>query len=83
MTICTLLAPRTVCRAGSVKRYGVRPASVCPSVCPIMGPQQQTHCCSFGAVGPAGRRYQSIASAVAADLFLSNSCIIINYGYNY
>ena len=28
---------RIACRAGSVKRYGV-----CPSVCPRMGPQQQT-----------------------------------------
>jgi len=27
---------------------------LCPSVCPTKGPQQQTHCCRFAAVG---RRY--------------------------
>jgi len=43
---------RIACGAGSTKRYGVR-----PSVCPSMGPQQQTRCCRFAAVGPAGRRY--------------------------
>ena len=43
---------RAVCAAGFMKRYGVR-----PSVCPSMGPQQQTRCCRFAAVGPAGRRY--------------------------
>ena len=32
--------------------------------CPNMGPQQQTRYCRFAAVGPAGRRYQSIAAAV-------------------
>jgi len=26
-----------------------------------MGPQQQTRCCRFAAVGPAGRRYRLIA----------------------
>ena len=35
-----------------MKRYGVR-----PSVCPSMGPQQQTRCCRFVTVGPAGRRF--------------------------
>jgi len=30
-----------------------------------MGPQQQTHCCRFAAVGLAGRRYGLIAAAVA------------------
>ena len=34
----------------------------CPSVCPSVGPQQQTSCCRFAAVGPASRRYQSIAA---------------------
>jgi len=39
----------------------VRP-SVCPSACPIysIGPQQQSRCCRFAAVGPAGRRYLSM-----------------------
>jgi len=46
--------------AGSVKQY-----SVCLSVCPSLCPQQRTHCCRFAAVGPAGRRYQSIAAAAA------------------
>ena len=35
-----------------MKRYGIR-----PSVCPSMGPQQQTRCCRFATVGPAGRRF--------------------------
>ena len=35
--------------------------SVRPSVCPSTGPQQQTRCCRFAAVGPAGRRYRLIA----------------------
>ena len=54
--------------------YIVRPSvhsfvrlSVCPSACPSTGPQQQTRCCRFAAVGPAGRRYRSIAAAAACD----------------
>jgi len=43
--------------AGSMKQY-----VVCPSVCPSMSPQQQTRCCRLAAVGPAGRRYRSIAA---------------------
>jgi len=39
--------------------------SVRPSVCPSTGPQQQTRCCRFAAVGPAGRRYRLIAAAAA------------------
>jgi len=27
-----------------------------------MGPQQQTRCCGFAAVGPAGKSYRSIAA---------------------
>ena len=50
--------------AGSMRRYGVRP-SVCPSVPPSVGPQQQTRCCRFAAVGPAGRRYRSTVAAAA------------------
>jgi len=45
--------------AGSIKRYGVR-LFVClcvrPSVCPSVGPQQQTRCCRFTGVGPAGKK---------------------------
>jgi len=44
--------------AGSMKQYGVRP-SVRKSVCPSTDPQQQTRCCRFAAVGPAGTRYRS------------------------
>jgi len=43
-----------------MKRYRVH-SSVRPSVCRGMGPQQQTRCCRFAAVGPAGRRQRSIA----------------------
>jgi len=57
-------------RAGSIKRYGVR-LFVClcvrPSVCPSVGPQQQTRCCRFTGVGPAGKRYRSIAAAAAGE----------------
>ena len=42
-----------------MKRYDVRPY-VCLSVCPSMGPQQQTRCCGFAAVGPAVRRCRSL-----------------------
>jgi len=45
-----------------MKRYGVR-LSVCPSV----GLQQQTCCCRFADVGPAVRKYSSVAAAVACD----------------
>ena len=48
-----------------MKRYRVH-SSVRPSVCRGMGPQQQTRCCRFAAVGPAGRRQRSIA--VSADV---------------
>jgi len=55
--------------------YIVRPSvhsfvrlSVCPSACPSTGPQQQTRCCRFAAVGPAGRRYRSIGRIVRAVL---------------
>jgi len=41
--------------------------SVRSSVCPSMGPPQQAQCCSFAAVGPAGRRYRSIAAAAASE----------------
>ena len=51
-----------VCGAWFLKWYGV-----CPSVCGSMGSQQQSGCCRFAAVGPAGRRYQSIAAAVADE----------------
>jgi len=37
--------------------------SVRLSVCPSIDPQQQTRCCRFAAVGPAGRSYRSIAAA--------------------
>ena len=37
-----------------------------PSVCPSMGLQQQTRCCRFAAVCPAGRRYRSMIAAAAA-----------------
>ena len=40
--------------------------SVRPSVCPSMGLQQQTLSCRFAAVGPARRRYRSIAARRAA-----------------
>ena len=35
---------------------------VCP---PSKGPQQQTSCCRFSAVSPAGRRYRSVAAAAS------------------
>jgi len=66
---------RLVCGAGSVKRYGVRP-SVRPTVCSSMCPQQQTRskqqtrCCRFAVVSPAGSRYRSIAARLA----LSSKC---------
>jgi len=41
----------------------VRCPTVCPPVCHIVGPPQQTRCYRFAAVGPAGRRYRSIAAA--------------------
>jgi len=40
--------------------------SVCLFVYPSMGSEQQTHS-RFAAVGPAGRRYQSTAAAVACS----------------
>jgi len=52
---------RIVYGAGSMLRYGVR-----SSVCPSMVPQQQTRCCRFAAVGPAGRSYLSIAAGRTA-----------------
>jgi len=51
---------RHTMRRGSMQLSGVR-----PSVCPSTGPQQQTRCCRFAAVGPAGRRYRLIAAAAA------------------
>jgi len=47
--------------------YDVHP-SVCPSFSLSQpGPQQETRCCRFAAVGPAGRRYRSIAAAAAGE----------------
>ena len=43
-----------------MKRYGV-----CPSVCPIR-PLQQRACGRFAAVGPAVKKYRSIAARRAA-----------------
>jgi len=43
-----------------MERYGVR-----PSVCPSIGQRQQTRCCRFAAVGPAGKRYRSMAARPA------------------
>ena len=43
-------------------RSWVHVTVLCPSVCPSMGPQQQTQCCRFAVVGPAGRRYWSIVA---------------------
>jgi len=37
------------------------------SLCPSMGPQQQTPCCRFSAVRPVGRTYQSIAAAAGCE----------------
>ena len=71
---CTPAVTDTACPPSmrSVKRYRVR-LSVCPyvrpsvrpSVYPSMGPQQKIRCCGFPDVGPAGRRYRSIAAAAA------------------
>ena len=49
-----------MCGAGSMKRCGVR-----SSLRSSMGPLQQTRCCRFAAVGPAGRRCRSIAAAAS------------------
>jgi len=57
---CIIGRARIVWGAGSMKRYGVR-----LSVCPSMDAQQRTRSCRFAAVGPAGRRYRSIAAASA------------------
>ena len=56
---------------GSKVYETLRCPSVCPfvplSVCPSMGPQQQTRCCRFAAVDSAGRRYRSTAVAAAGE----------------
>ena len=51
----------TVCGAGSMKRYGVR-RSVC-----LSRSSAAAACGGFAVVGPAGRRYQSIAAAAASS----------------
>jgi len=43
-----------------MERHGVH-----PSVGPSMGPQQETRCCRFAAVGPADRRYRPIVGSTA------------------
>ena len=48
--------------AGSMSRSGVRP-SVCLSVCLSQHSAAARRCGRFAAVGPAGRRYRSIAAA--------------------
>ena len=61
-----------VCGAGSMKLSGVRP-SVCLSVCPttsVPSLAAARRCGGFAAVGPAGRRYRSIAARPA----LSSNC---------
>jgi len=57
-----------VCRAGSMKQYGVR-LSVHLSLCPSMHSSkgQQPRCCRFAAVGSAKRWYQSTAAAGACS----------------
>jgi len=40
-----------------------------------MGPQQQTHCCRFAAVGLAGRRYRLIAAVAAGEY---GQCLILS-----
>ena len=70
-----------VCRAVSMKRYGVRlfvSLSVHPSVCLSMGPQQQTHCCRFAAMGLAGKRYQSIAAWLTPALLANESYAMLS-----
>jgi len=47
-------------QAGSMLRYGVR-----PSVCPSMGPQQQTRCCRVAAVEDQRRANASSATLSA------------------
>ena len=46
-----------VCRTGSMHMWGVH-----VSLCSRVGPQQQTQCCRFVAVGPVGRRWRVIAA---------------------
>jgi len=54
---CGIFAPgSTVCGAGFMKRYDVRPSV-----------RLSARCCKFAAVGPASRRYRSIAAAVACE----------------
>jgi len=43
-----------------MKRHDVR-----LSVCPSTGPQQQTRCCRFVAVGLVGRKYRPTAAAIS------------------
>jgi len=43
-----------------MERHGVH-----PSVGPSMGPQQETRCCRFAAVGPVDRRYRPIVGSTA------------------
>ena len=44
------------------------------SVCPSMGPQQQTRCCRFAAAGPAGRIYRLIAAWCTAEMHMMGKC---------
>ena len=59
LLLLTYLLTYLLCEAGSMHLSGVRP-SVCLSVCSsVRLSVQQTHCCGFAAVGPAGRIYRS------------------------
>ena len=48
----------------------------CPSVrvSPSIGPQQQTRCCRFAALGPAGGRYRLIAARVRRSVAAAGEC---------
>ena len=64
---------RTICKAGSMERHSVRLSA--PGVpCPSRGPQPKMRC-RFAAVGPAGRRYRSIAAAAAGE---SGQCHVVS-----
>jgi len=60
--VAIVTAPRNLLELASYDELVRR-----PSVCPSMGQQQQTRCCRFAAVGPAGRRHLSIAAAAAGE----------------
>jgi len=64
IVLCIIGTARIVCRAVSMQLLGVRP-SVRPSVCLSQHSPAARCYCGFAAVGPADRRYRSIAAQPA------------------